>query len=243
MWMMTPLRLIGAAFFLTALAVPISMARQGRPLFPQREEQARVIPAPKVDVQRTQAASEVAVLAGGCFWGVQGVYQRVKGVTGAVSGYAGGASHTANYDRVGEGTTGHAEAVQITFDPRQISFGRLLQIFFSVAHDPTQLNRQGPDFGTQYRSAIFPMNAEHAGVAKAYIAQLGQAKVFPSAIATTIEPGHAFYPAEEYHQDYLTRHPDQPYIVINDLPKVGDLKRLFPELYRSDPVLVLSSRR
>src|SRR5262245_33921442 len=168
--MALPLRLIGAAFFLSALAVPISMARQGRPIFPQREEQARVIPAPKVDVQGAQASSAAAVFAGGCFWGVQGVYQRVKGVTGAVSGYAGGAKHTANYDRVGEGTTGHAEAVQITFDPQQISYGRLLQVFFSVAHDPTQLNRQGPDFGTQYRSAIFPLNAEQASVAKAYIA-------------------------------------------------------------------------
>jgi peptide-methionine (S)-S-oxide reductase len=248
--MTLPLRLVAAAFFLSAIAVPISMALQGRAVFPNRAEQARVIPAPNPgdpgdpgdNVQRAQSSSDVAVLAGGCFWGVQGVYQRVKGVTGAVSGYAGGARHTANYDRVGEGTTGHAEAVQITFDPRQISYGRLLQIFFSVAHDPTQLNRQGPDFGTQYRSAIFPLNAEQASVAKAYIAQLNQAKVFPSTIATTIEPGHPFYPAEEYHQDYLTRYPNQPYIVINDLPKIDDLKRLFPELYRADPILVLSGR-
>jgi peptide-methionine (S)-S-oxide reductase len=237
-----PMRLVGAACVLLAVAVSIATARQGRGIFAVREEQPRVVPPPTLDAPSSRATSDVAVLAGGCFWGVQGVYQRVTGVTGAVSGYAGGEEHTANYDRVGEGTTGHAEAVQVTFDPRQISYGRLLQIFFSVAHDPTQLNRQGPDFGTQYRSAIFPRNPEQADIAQAYIAQLGQAKVFPGVIATKIEPGRTFYPAEDYHQDYLTRHPGEMYIVINDLPKIDDLKRMFPDLYRADPVLVLSGR-
>jgi peptide-methionine (S)-S-oxide reductase len=189
------------------------------------------------------ASEEVAVLAAGCFWGVQGVFQHVKGVSNAVSGYAGGEKRTAAYDAVSMGGTGHAESVQVTYDPRQISYARILQIYFSVAHDPTQLNRQGPDSGTQYRSALFPVNDEQARIAKAYIAQLGDAKVFGSRIVTTIEPGKAFYPAETYHQDFLVRNPSYPYIVINDLPKVDDLKRLFPELYRADPVLVAKARR
>ena len=202
------------------------------------QEAARVIPPPAADASAPQATSEVAVLAGGCFWGVQGVFQHLKGVTGAVSGYAGGAKHTAHYDVIGHGTTGHAESVQVTFDPRQITYGRLLQVFFSVAHDPTQLNRQGPDFGTQYRSAIFPINADQARVATAYIDQLNAARAFDKAIVTRIEMNRPFYEAEDYHQDFLTRHPTHPYIVINDLPKIEELKRVFPDLYRATPVLV-----
>jgi peptide-methionine (S)-S-oxide reductase len=178
------------------------------------------------------------VLAGGCLWGVQGVFQHVEGVTSAVSGYAGGDAQTAQYETVSGGGTGHAEAVKITYDPRRISYGRILQIYFSVAHDPTQLNRQGPDVGTQYRSAIFPADAEQARVAKAYVEQLDRAGVFDAAIVTRIEPDRSFYPAEDYHQDYLTLHPTSPYIAINDLPKVEALERLFPDAYRAEPVLV-----
>ena len=203
-------------------------------------EEAVVIPAPAVDAQPGPRASEVAVLAGGCFWGVQGVFQHVDGVTRAVSGYAGGDAATANYKAVSSGATSHAEAVEITFDPTKISYGKILQIYFSVAHDPTQFNYQGPDIGPQYRSAIFPTNEEQARVAKAYIAQLDQAKVYGDTIVTTIESGRGFYPAEDYHQDYLTLNPTQPYIVINDLPKVRNLERIFPELYREDPVLVMA---
>jgi peptide-methionine (S)-S-oxide reductase len=205
-------------------------------------EEAVVIPSPVVDAQPGPRASEVAVLAGGCFWGVQGVFQHVEGVTRAVSGYAGGDAESANYQMVGQGTTGHAESVEITFDPTKISYGKILQIYFSVAHDPTQFNYQGPDIGPQYRSAIFPTNEEQARVAKAYIAQLDQAKVYGDTIVTTIEGGHGFYPAEDYHQDYLTLNPTQPYIVINDLPKVRNLERIFPELYRDQPVLVMASQ-
>jgi peptide-methionine (S)-S-oxide reductase len=209
-------------------------------------EVAHRIPAPVVDEEApagaSAAISEIAVLAGGCFWGVQGVFQHVNGVTNAVSGYAGGEQKTAHYEIVGSGTTGHAESVRITFDPRKISYGRILQMYFSVAHDPTQLNRQGPDIGTQYRSAIFPTSPEQARVAKAYIAQLNQARIYNAAIVTKIEPGREFYAAEDYHQDYLTRHPTQPYIVYNDLPKIEDLKHLFPDVYRPDPVLVASTR-
>jgi peptide-methionine (S)-S-oxide reductase len=205
-------------------------------------EGARMAPMPSVDLPPGQGNSAVLVLAGGCFWGVQGVYQHVKGVTNAVSGYAGGEKRTAQYEVVSSGRTGHAESVQITYDPRQISYGRLLQIFFSVVHDPTEINRQGPDTGTQYRSAIFPATAEQASVAKAYIEQLDQTHAFRKPIATKIEPDHAFYPAEGYHQDYLTHNPSQPYIAINDLPKIDDLKRLFPELYRATPVLVANAQ-
>ena len=205
-------------------------------------EKARAIPAPAVDEQAGEATSEVAIFAGGCFWGVQGVYQHVKGVSSAVSGYAGGEKKTAKYELVGTGGTGHAESVQVTFDPRRITYGRLLQIFFSVAHDPTELNRQGPDVGPQYRSAVFPTSEEQARVAAAYIAQLDQARVFKEPIATRIESGHAFYAAEAYHQDFLDLNPTYPYIVYNDLPKIENLKRLFPDLYRSDPVLVRAGR-
>ena len=217
-----------------ALAV-IAVTLSGRMAVP---DNARAVPAPLVDEPAGSQTSEVAVLAGGCFWGVQGVYQHVKGVTNALSGYAGGAQNTAEYERVSSGSTGHAESVQVTFDPRVITYGKVLQIFFSVVHDPTQLNRQGPDVGTQYRSAIFPASAEQANVAQAYIAQLNQARVFNAGIATKIEPGRAFYPAEGYHQDYLDHNPTSPYIAYNDLPKIDDLKHVFPDLYRAKPVLV-----
>jgi peptide-methionine (S)-S-oxide reductase len=205
---------------------------------PSHAERAHAIPPPAADEPAAGAKTEVAVLAGGCFWGVQAVFQHVDGVIGAVSGYAGGEANAAQYDVVGTGVTGHAESVRVTFDPRRISYGHILQIFFSVAHDPTELNRQGPDRGTQYRSTIFPADPGQAAIAKAYIAQLGAAHAFDAAIVTTIEPGRAFYPAEAYHQDFLTRHPNNPYIVINDLPKLEQLRRLFPDQYRADPVLV-----
>jgi peptide-methionine (S)-S-oxide reductase len=204
---------------------------------PAPAQEGIAIPAPAAD-QAVAQGTATAVFAGGCFWGVQGVFQRVEGVTNAVSGYAGGTAEDAKYPLVGNGTTGHAEAVQITYDPAKISYGTLMQVFFSVAHDPTQLDRQGPDWGPQYRTAIFPANDEQASLAKAYIGQLDAAEVYERPIVTTIEPGHAFYPAEGYHQDYLTLNPDQPYIVYNDLPKIEHLKRLFPELYRDDPALV-----
>lgn len=204
-------------------------------------EEANVIPAPVQD-EVAGAASETAVFAGGCFWGVQGVFQHVKGVTSATSGYAGGPQSSAQYETVSTGSTGHAESVQIVFDPRKISYGHLLQIYFSVAHDPTQLNRQGPDTGTQYRTAIFPQNDAQSKVAKAYINQLNHARVFSAPIVTRIEPGKSFYPAEAYHQNFLTNNPTYPYIVINDLPKVDNLKRLFPEDFRRDPVLVAAGR-
>jgi peptide-methionine (S)-S-oxide reductase len=202
--------------------------------------EARAVPAPVLDVAPAgnSASPQVAVLAGGCFWGVQGVFQHVKGVESAVSGYAGGDAHTAQYETVSTGSTGHAESVQVTFDPHQISYGQILRIYFSVTLDPTQLNRQGPDTGTQYRSVIFPTNPQQAKVATAYIKQLGAAHVFHAPIVTEVEPLKAFYTAEAYHQDFLTRHPTYPYIVINDLPKVRNLKQTFPTLYRSDPVLV-----
>jgi peptide-methionine (S)-S-oxide reductase len=208
---------------------------------PSAAEESRAIPAPLVDEPIGQSTSETAVLAGGCFWGVQGVFQHVAGVTRAVSGYAGGSQTTAQYETVSTGTTGHAESVQITFDPRKISYGRILQIYFSVAHDPTELNRQGPDTGTQYRSAIFPTDTAQAHVAEAYIAQLTQSHVFAAPIVTRIEPDRAFYPAEAYHQDFLARHPSYPYIVFNDLPKIEALKRILPDVYRASPVLVASA--
>ncbi len=209
--------------------------------FPSVAQAPVSVPPPVLDESAGGTAPEVAVLAGGCFWGVQGVFQHVDGVLDAVSGYTGGAKRTAQYEIVSTGTTGHAESVQITYDPHRISYGRLLQIFFSVVHDPTELDRQGPDSGTQYRSAIFPLNPEQARIAKAYIAQLNAAHVYGAAIVTTIEPGRTFYRAEGYHQNYLTLHPDSPYIAYNDLPKVANLQRVFPALYRANPVLVATS--
>jgi peptide-methionine (S)-S-oxide reductase len=207
-------------------------------VLPSAAEEARVIPAPAVDEPANQATSATIVLAGGCFWGVQGVFQHVEGVTSAVSGYAGGEQATAQYEKVGSGRTGHAESVRVIYDPRKVSLGRLLQIYFSVAHDPTELNRQGPDVGPQYRSTVFPTTEAQAKVAKAYIEQLDQAKVLGKKIATTIEPGRTFYPAEAYHQDYLVLHPNQSYIVFNDLPKVENLKKLFADSWRAEPALV-----
>jgi peptide-methionine (S)-S-oxide reductase len=204
----------------------------------QADEKAVVIAAPAFDEMPSGSATETATFAGGCFWGVQGVYQRVQGVLKAVSGYAGGKQETAHYEMVGSGTTGHAETVQITYDPSKISYGKLLQIYFSVAHDPTQLNRQGPDRGPQYRSTIFPADAKQREIATKYIAQLDAAHVFPAKIVTTLEDGKAFYPAEAYHQDYLVLNPQQPYIVINDIPKVRNLSQMFPDIYRTEPVLV-----
>ena len=218
---------VGAALLAFAFATPRSTA-----------EEARVVPPPAVDEAKGASAPEVAVVAGGCFWGVQGVFQHVKGVVSAVSGYDGGAKETAHYDMTSRGDTGHAESVRITFDPKTVSYGRILQIYFSVAHDPTELNRQGPDEGTQYRSTIFPMNAEQAQVANAYIAQLNGAHAFRAPVVTTVEENRTFYPAEAYHQDFLVQNPTYPYIVFNDLPKIENLKRLFPEAYRADPVLV-----
>ena len=199
------------------------------------------IEAPKLDAAAADGL-QTAVIAGGCFWGVQAVYQHTKGVTKAVSGYAGGDKKDADYGRVSAGRTQHAEAVLVTFDPKVISYGKILQIFFSVVHDPTQLNRQGPDTGTQYRSAIFTTNDEQKKVAEAYIAQLNAAKVFKKPIVTKIGPLEAFYAAEAYHQDYLTLHPNQPYIAYNDIPKVENLKKLFADNYIEKPTLVNASK-
>lgn len=188
-------------------------------------------PAPASDAPLKAGPLQTAVFAGGCFWGVEAVFERVKGVQSARSGYAGGPRQAAVYEVVGSGLTGHAEAVEVRYDPAKVSYGTLLRVFFSVAHDPTQLNRQGPDTGSQYRSAIFPRDAAQAEMAKAYIAQLAAAKTWPAKIVTTIEPGKAFYPAEAYHQDFLRRNPSYPYIVINDLPKLEALKSRFPQLW------------
>jgi len=202
-------------------------------------EPPQMVPSPAIDeTTPATATTETAVLAGGCFWGVQGVFQHVDGVTRAVSGYAGGDKSTARYTRVEDGDTGHAESVEITYDPHKITYGKLLQIFFSVAHDPTELNRQGPDSGTQYRSTIFAQTPEQQKVAAAYISQLDQNHQFHQPIATTIEPGKTFFPAEAYHQDFLAQNPTYPYIAINDLPKVHELAKLFPDRYRDKPVLV-----
>jgi peptide-methionine (S)-S-oxide reductase len=235
-----------AALFLRPALIIVALlgAILGLRCFSAAAESAHSIPPPALDEPAdVRATSEVAILAGGCFWGVQGVFQHVEGVTSAVSGYAGGTADTAHYEMVSSNTTGHAESVRVAFDPRRISYGHILQIYFSVAHDPTELNRQGPDVGTQYRSAIFPTNPEQARIAEAYIAQLNQVRVFDAPVVTKIEPGRAFYPAEGYHQDFLTRNPLYPYIVVNDLPKIENLKRLFPELYRATPVLVAAATR
>ena len=207
----------------------------------QAADSATMIPPPALDTPAS--AAQTIVLAGGCFWGVQLVYQHVKGVSSAVSGYAGGSKETASYEVVSSGRTGHAESVEVTFDPRQVSLGRILQIFFSVAHDPTQLNRQGPDTGTQYRSAIFYRDGEQKKIAEAYIAQLDKVNVFSRKIVTQVTPLTGFYPAEAYHQDYATIHPSMPYIAINDLPKGENLKRLYGESYRERPVLVSEAIR
>ena len=205
----------------TLLAAAVVVGGAATALAPRSfAEEARPVPAPAVDEAASGGSTETAVLAGGCFWGVQGVFQHVKGVTSAISGYAGGEQSTAHYDEVSTGRTGHAESVKITFDPHKISYGKILQIYFSAAHNPTEMNRQGPDSGTQYRSAIFPTSEEQAKVAKAYKQQLNGAHVFDAAVVTKIEPGKSFYPAEEHHQDFLARNPNYPYIAVNDIPKV-----------------------
>lgn len=202
-------------------------------------EAAVAVPAPSGKaVLASTANTATVVLAGGCFWGVQGVFQHTQGVLQAVSGYAGGKADSATYSMVSSGATGHAEAVQVTYDPRKISYGQILQIYFSVAHDPTQLNRQGPDHGTQYRSAIFTASDEQARAPQAYIAQINAAKVFSAPIVTQVTPLQGFYRAEDYHQDYATLHPNQPYIAYNDLPKISNLQKMYPAIYRADPVLV-----
>ena len=201
-------------------------------------EEPVAIPPPALDAA-DEPARATAVLAGGCFWGVQGVFQHVDGVENAVSGYTGGTVPDPAYRQVTTGTTGHAEAVRITYDPAKISYGRLLQVFFSVAHDPTQRDRQGPDIGTHYRSAIFFADARQEAVARAYIAQLDADGKWPAPIVTEVTPLDTFYPAEDYHQDYATLHPDQPYIYTYDLPKIANLKAMFPDLWRAEPRLVL----
>ena len=203
----------------------------------------RAIPTPAIDTPAAEAAGpQVAVLAGGCFWGLQGMFEHVRGVTKVVAGYSGGERATAHYEMVGTETTGHAESVEITFDPKQISYGQLLQLFFSVAHDPTQLNRQGPDSGPSYRSEIFFTSPTQERIARAYVDQLTKANVFKSPIVTRIESLKDFYPAEDYHQDYLIHHPGQPYIMFNDLPKLDALKRVYPQLYRPTPVALDAAR-
>jgi peptide-methionine (S)-S-oxide reductase len=230
----SPWRTIRALLFVPFVAVAMHGARAAEP--------AVVLPAPTLDAP-TGAGSQTIVLAGGCFWGVQAVFQHTKGVTAAVSGYAGGDKQTAHYELVGTGSTGHAESVAVTFDPRQISYGKILQIYFSVVHNPTELNRQGPDTGTQYRSAIFYANDEQKRIASAYIAELDKAHVFARPIVTRLEPLHGFYPAEDYHQDFAVLHPSYPYIVFNDAPKVENLKRLFAAEYRDMPVTVMASSK
>lgn len=201
-------------------------------------EPAVVIPAPARDEAPGSSHSEIALFSGGCFWGIQGVFQHVKGVTNAVSGYAGGDAQTANYDQVSNGDTGHAETVQVTYDPTQVTYGELLHIFFSVGHNPTELNRQGPDTGTQYRSAVFTMNAQQSEVVKAYIAQLNGSHSYSKPIVTKVESNGHFYPAEAYHQNFLNDNPNHPYIVVNDLPKIKELQQYFPHNYREQAVLV-----
>jgi peptide-methionine (S)-S-oxide reductase len=230
----------GVAAIAVAVAVGGALLGQG-PTASAREEAVK-IPAPVVDQRMTPGGGlETAILAGGCFWGVQGVFQHVVGVESAVSGYSGGKKDRPSYEQVTTGATGHAEAVEIKFDPSKITYGKILQIFFSVVHNPTQLNYQGPDHGTQYRSAIFTLNDEQKKVAEAYVAQLDKANVYPEKIVTEVTPASAFFAAEDYHQDYLTLHPNQPYIAYNDIPKVENLKAMFPEVWRDQPKLVFAN--
>lgn len=223
---------VAAVLGLAGIGLATHLPARAAEAAPQR------LPAPAATTP-VAAGPQVAVFSGGCFWGVQGVFEHVAGVTRAVAGYAGGAKDTAQYETVSGGDTGHAESVQVTFDPAKISYGQLLQVFFSVALDPTQVNSQGPDTGTQYRSEVFATSPEQAQVAKAYIAQLDAAHLFAAPIATRVDMLPAFYPAEGYHQDYLVHHPDAPYIAFNDIPKVENLKRLFPDTWNATPVLAL----
>ena len=231
-----PRHIVGALLLFPLAALAVNAAWAAEP--------AVSIPPPALDASAPAGASpQTVVLAGGCFWGVQAVFQHTKGVTAAVSGYAGGDGKTAHYEVVGTGRTGHAESVKVTFDPRQISYGKILQIYFSVAHNPTELNYQGPDAGTQYRSAIFYGNDEQKRIAAAYIAELDKSHVFSQPIVTRLEPLHGFYAAEDYHQDFAVLHPSHPYIVFNDLPKVENLKRLFADVYREMPVTVMAASK
>ncbi len=205
-------------------------------------EEAVVLPAPALDNAKAAGPLQTAVVAGGCFWGVQGVYQHVRGTRQVLSGYAGGTKATADYETVSRGDSGHAESVEIRFDPKELSYGEILRVYFSVAHDPTQLNRQGPDVGTQYRSAIFYADESQKRIAEAYVGQLERAKVFRRPVVTRLERLTAFYPAEAYHQDFLIKNPSYPYIVINDLPKIANLKSVLPALYREQPITAQSAR-
>lgn len=223
---------LAAAAIATLVAAPVLLSGRA-----DAGDLDKPIAAPALD-PANGAASETAVLAGGCFWGQQGLFEHVKGVTRVVAGYSGGSARSATYDQVSSETTGHAESVEITFDPRQVSFGTLLRIYFSVAHDPTEVNRQGPDEGTSYRSEIFATSDSQAATAKAYIAQLNGTHVFARPIATRVEPLKGFYRAEGFHQDYLVHNPDQPYIRINDLPKIAALKAVYPQYYVDRPVLL-----
>ncbi len=233
-----PKALRAAAAALLMLIPGAAMVREAA-----AQQGATALPAPALDLPKpAKPGAQTAVFAGGCFWGVQAVFEHVKGVQRAVSGYAGGAVGTAHYELVSTGTTGHAESVEVTFDPAQITYGQILRIFFSVAHDPTQLDYQGPDVGTQYRSAIFTADAAQQRVAQAYIAQLNGARAFAKPVVTRVDPLKGFFPAEGYHQDYLLLHPDQPYIVFNDMPKLAHLKRAFPDRYREAPVTVAATR-
>ncbi|WP_340314684.1 peptide-methionine (S)-S-oxide reductase MsrA [Rhizorhabdus argentea] len=230
----------GVSAGLLLLAAAGTMATRSPAIAPAPKVDAGPIvrvPAPAIDPPEA-GNSAVAVLAGGCFWGVQGVFQHVDGVKSAVSGYAGGLAQSASYETVGSGSTGHAESVKITYDPKQVSYGTLLRIYFAVVADPTTLNRQGPDRGTQYRTAIFPTTAQQNAVADAYLAQLAAAKLWKAPIVTKVERYRGFYPAERYHQDFLTRKPDYPYIVYNDLPKVEALRVAFPNHFQKQPVTV-----
>ncbi|HET6378448.1 MAG TPA: peptide-methionine (S)-S-oxide reductase MsrA [Methylocella sp.] len=226
------MRSVTALLFLAGSAFALSLSHAGR----AAAGLATPVDPPRVEIPASNETGK-AVFAGGCFWGVQAVFQHTRGVTRAVSGYAGGTLPAPTYEQVSSGATGHAESVEVTYDPKQISFGRLMQIYFSVAHDPTELDRQGPDHGTQYRSEIFALNSAQQQAAEAYIAELGKARVFARPIVTKVEPLKAFYPAEAYHQDYATLHPESLYIAVYDKPKIEDLKRLYPDLYRAQPVL------
>jgi len=229
-------KILGALLLVAIIGLGATWARA--------EEPAVVIPPPALDeTVPAGGGTQTVVLAGGCFWGVQAVFQHTKGVTNAVSGYAGGQKDTAHYEMVGTGRTGHAESVEVTFDPHQITYGKILQIYFSVAHNPTELNFQGPDHGTQYRSDIFYANDEQKRVAEAYIAQLDKAHVFRAPIVTKLEALSGFYPAEAYHQDFAVLHPSYPYIVFNDAPKVENLKRIFADVYRDTPVTVMAANK
>jgi peptide-methionine (S)-S-oxide reductase len=230
------LRAIGR---LASLVLPLSCAALAGPA--QADGLVAALPAPAGAPAIAENAGHLAVLSGGCFWGVQGVFEHVKGVRQAVAGYSGGAAADANYETVSTGRTGHAESVEIDFDPQVISYGEILRIFFTVVEDPTELDRQGPDVGSQYRSEIFFENDAQKRIAQGYVAELDNAHAFSGPVVTRVDPLHGFYSAEAYHQNFLVDHPDNPYIVVNDLPKLADLKRLFPDFYRAVPVTVGST--